>query len=271
MKRLLVFLSCLTLLSAVAAQTRASKPPINCTVQGQIVQQPGGLPIRKADITLFRIGEEEQDEAEYAAVTDPEGRFKFEDVKPGNYRLEFEHSGFLDAEKRHHGSGMLLSLEPAQEVKDLLFHMTPAGVIIGKVTDNEGDPVPRVDVAAIPYGGTRRSASQIVGDVTNDMGEYRIGGLPPNRYLVIAQPLSQLTRAVELAKKGDKNVATYAITYYPGTTDRSQAVPLALRPGDETPANIALSLVRTLHVRGEVTNLPRGDEQRGQCHLAPPG
>jgi len=35
-----------------AAQTPALKPSANCVVEGQIVQQPGGEPIRKAGVTL---------------------------------------------------------------------------------------------------------------------------------------------------------------------------------------------------------------------------
>lgn len=251
MKLLLVFLSCLALLSFIEAQTPALGQLTNCTVRGQIVQQPGGSPIRKADIRLLG------DEAQYAAVTDAEGRFTIEDVKPGEYRLYFEHAGFVDAEKRHHGSGMLLSLEPAQGVKNLVFHMAQAAVITGKVTDSDGDPLPQVDVAAIPYG-PRHSNSQAVGGSTNDVGEYRIGGLAPERYLVVAQPLSQLSKAVRLETNGSKNVAVYATTYYPGTTDKSQAVPLELHPGDETPVNITLDSAHTFHVRGVVTNLPAG-------------
>jgi hypothetical protein len=74
----------------------------------------------------------------------------------------------------------------------------------------------------------------------------------------MAQPLSQLAKATQLEKKGDKNAATYTTTYYPGTIDKSQAIPIALRPGDEIPANIALGSVHPVHVRGVVTNLPAG-------------
>jgi hypothetical protein len=191
-------------------------------------------------------------------------------VKPGNYRIHFDRAGFVDAEKRHHGSGMLLSLEPAQEVKDLLFHMTPTATITGKVTDNDGDPVPRVSVAAIPYGKTVHDVFLGLGSYTDDAGDYRIAGLPPKRYLVIAQPLSQLSRAVG-AKKVDKSVQTYATTYYPGTTEKSQAVSLSLRPGDEAPANIALSLVHPAHVRGVVTNLPAETRDEVSVVLRPQG
>ena len=172
MKFLLVVLSCLPLVSAIEAQTPVSKPPTSCTVQGQIVKEPGGQPIRKANVSLLGgASDEELGETEYATITDAEGRFTFEDVKPSSYRMYFEHAGFADAERRHHGSGMLISLEPGQQVKDLLFHMAPTAAITGKVTDNDGDPVPRVSVAAVPYGRTERDAFKGLGGYTNDVGE----------------------------------------------------------------------------------------------------
>src|ERR1043166_2157146 len=110
MKFWLALLSCLLLASSIEAQTPASKPHPNCTVQGQVIQEPGGLPIRKADIQLLGPDEEERDETKYATVADPQGRFKIEDIGPGNYRLYFDHAGFVDAEKHRHGSGMLITL-----------------------------------------------------------------------------------------------------------------------------------------------------------------
>jgi hypothetical protein len=181
MKFLVVALSCLPLLPATEAQVLALKTPANSSVHGQIVQQPGERPIRKAEVSLVGINDDERGQTEYATLTDVEGRFKFEEVKPGNYRLYFDHAGFVDAEKRHHGSGMLLSMEPGDEAKDLLFHMAPTAAVTGRVTDNDGDPLPGVSVVAIPYERTVHDVFQGLGAYTNDVGEYRIAGLPPKR------------------------------------------------------------------------------------------
>jgi hypothetical protein len=270
MKPRLVLPLCLLFSSVITAQIPASKPPAHCSIEGQIVQQLGGQPVRKADLRLFSIGEhQEVEEQEYSAATDAEGHFTIEDLKPGVYRLHYGRTGFVDAEKRHHGDEMLLSLEPGQDVKDLLFHMAPAAVITGKVTDIDGDPVPNVEVAAIPPHFNRNIVPAVSGGSTNDLGEYRIGGLSPNRYLVVATPIHQLSRSVESAKGSDKKPPVYGVTYYPGTTDKSQALPLVLRAGDETPANIALALTHLFHVRGEVTNLPAGTTDEVSVVLRP--
>src|SRR5258706_5700589 len=222
MRFVLVVLSCLSLLSAAEAQTPAAISPVNCTVQGRVIQQPGGLPIRKANISLFNG---DGDETNYAALTDEEGRFTFEGVKPGNYRLRFERTGFVNAEKRHRQWGTLLSLEPGQEIKDLLLPMAPAAVILGKVTDKDGDPVPNAEVAAIPLGTTLHGNNipMFAGAVANDLGEYRIGGLFPNRYLVMVQAPSELVRAT-IVKGGDTDLPAYPTTYYPGTAGKRRGI-----------------------------------------------
>jgi len=260
MKIWLILLACLVVPSAVDAQIAASKPPTNCTVRGQIVQEVGGAPIRKANIRFFSIGPHAgSEDVEYSAITDAEGRFEFDDVKPGTYRVAYDRAGFVDAEKRHHGDGMRLSLEPGREVKDF-FHMVPAAVIMGKVLDSDGDPVAKVDVAAIPYPRNVHGIEG-AGAYTNELGEFRIGGLPPKRYLLMAQPVFELARAVQSAKKAEKDAPVYAATYYPSTIEENQAIPLALRAGDEVQANMTLVLVHSFRVRGEVTNLPAGTSE----------
>jgi hypothetical protein len=249
-------LSFLLLTAVVKAQAVVPKPA-NCTVQGRIVQ-PNGQPVRKAEISLDRIGDyQERRDPGYTATTDGEGSFTIEGVNPNRYRLYFQRTGFVDVEKGRHASGMLISLEPGRDITNLLLHMAPGAVIMGKVTDVDGDPVPSVEVVAIPYPPALRGQKSF-GDRTNEVGEYHIGSLPSNRYLLMAQPLRQLGRAIESAKTVEKSAPVYGITYYPGTTEKSQAVPIAVHAGDETPANIPLRLVRFFHVRGLITNLPSG-------------
>ena len=259
MKFWVALLSCVALCAAVDGQTPPQKASENCTIQGQIVQQPGAVPIRKANIRLFSIGDHAEAEGvEYPAVTDAEGQFKIEDVKPGTYRVGYDRTGFVDAEKRHHGDGMLLSLESCHEVKELLFHMAAAAVITGKVLDSDGDPIPDVGVVAVPYPQNTRAIGGLAGGGTNDLGEFRIAGLLPKRYLLMAQPVSQLARAVQSAKALAGAAPVYSTTYYPNATEVAQAIPLVLHAGDEVQANITLALVRPSSVRGEVSSLPVG-------------
>ena len=146
--------SCLSLAFAVlltaslAAQTTApnapapndkdkDKEPAKCIVAGQVVQEPGGRPIRKATIQLTPVDQEAG--TTYSADTDAEGHFKIDNIKPGQYGLWVGHGGFSSMAKRR--GGRSLTLDPGQEMKDLVFRMQPAAVITGKIVDNDGDPV----------------------------------------------------------------------------------------------------------------------------------
>jgi hypothetical protein len=255
MKYPLILLTRLTLATLVAAQTSPSKASEHCTLQGKVVQQRNEGPIRKVRVQLFGTGENEGTATDYIAITDAQGEFTINDVKAGNYRIRYDYPGFVDAEKPHHGDGMLLSLVPGQEINDLVFHMAPGAVITGKVTDSDSDPLQGVIVAALPPHIHRNVVPAASYAYTNDLGEYRIVGLSPNRYLVVAESF-QAPRTALAENATGKSAVIYGKTYYPGTTDKTQAIPLDLHAGDEVAANISLELVHIFHVRGQVTNLP---------------
>jgi hypothetical protein len=111
-------------------------------VQGEVIHEPGGQPLKKTKIELRP--EDKENGTAYKATSDIEGGFKFEKVDPGNYTLTVERSGFLEAGKRH--DSHTLTLQPGQEIKDLLFRLQPSAVITGKVLEEDGDPLPGVSL-----------------------------------------------------------------------------------------------------------------------------
>lgn len=124
-------------------------------------------------------------------------------------------------------------------------------------SDIDGDPAPRVSVAALPPHFWRDREPIASGwGVTNDLGEYRISDLAPNRYTVVAEPPPRLAQPAQSAKAAEKNGLIYVATYYPGTPNRSHALSLDLHAGDEVPVNITLGVAQPFHVRGQVLNLP---------------
>jgi hypothetical protein len=119
--------------------------------------------------------------------------------------------------------------------------------------DAEGDPLGNVNVAAVSKagisGGTR----------TNDLGEYRIAGLSSGKYFVLAQA----TDAAPPAQNRNEAGKLFAPTFFPGTTNRGQAVSLDVHPGDAADASFGLIATRTFSVRGQVAALP-GPWRNGQ-------
>ncbi len=228
-----------------------------------MVKDPGGAPVKKAEVQLIAEG---QDEAgSYAGTTDVDGHFKIEGIRPGRYRAFVERTGLVEIDKRNRRSpGTALSFDPGKDISDVVLRMLAAAVVVGTVIDEDGDPMPRTDVSVLRYAYTlgKRHLETAASSTTNDLGEYRIPDLLPGRYLVVASPtpdFSNLAAATPDPKTGTKKQETaYVPTFYPGTTDRSQAAFLELRAGDETPVNFNLVRSPTFHVRGMIANFTPG-------------
>jgi protocatechuate 3,4-dioxygenase beta subunit len=242
----------LLLAGGSAAQITPSAKQSLCTVSGQVVQEPGGMPLRKVVVSLAPA--EGGFEAERgslgpnAAVTDAEGHFRIEGAQPGNYRISLDRNGFVAPNHRSRVySSASLSLTAGQETTGLLLRMQPAGVVQGTIVDEEGDPVSGVQVVVM----SPTSQNAFGGGQTNDVGEYRIGSLTRGEYLVLAQT-SQIP-VINGARPHEPRV--FALTYYPGTVDRHQAAKVEVHPGEEAGASFNLISSRTFTVRGSVSGL----------------
>jgi protocatechuate 3,4-dioxygenase beta subunit len=91
--------------------------------------------------------------------------------------------------------------------------------------------------------------------VTDDLGQFRIWGLPPGEYIVSAT-LRSFNIVDAQMQTGATNEATgYAPTYYPGTGNVAEAQRVALTLGAEASvAEFALLPVRTAKITGTVVD-----------------
>src|SRR5260370_22212071 len=120
--------------------------------------------------------------------------------------------------------------------------MLPVGVIQGQIVDEDGGAVQGVGVVAM----SATSQNGFAGGQTNDLGEYRLSGLPGREYLVMAQS-GQVPVTANLKPQEPR---VYAPTYYPGTADRRQATRIEVHPADELRATFNLVSSRTFTARG---------------------
>jgi hypothetical protein len=150
-------------------------------------------------------------------------------------------------------------LRPGQELTDLLFRLIPAAVISGRILDEDGEPLASVTVSAARevYSEGKRTLSTSTMAATNDLGEYRLFGLPPGRYIVTAVyphwgrygPNSGDADSTDASPQG------YAKMFYPGTADPGKAIPLSIKPGEELSSiEILMRQVVVYHLRGHVYN-----------------
>lgn len=235
-----------TITSAPPPQTQ-SKPEDLCTVEGVVLKSTTGEPAKKVSVELYPAGGRRQEQ--YAATTDTNGRFVFQNVEPGKYMLAGGGNGYPQEQYRQGNArghrGTVLTFERGSHTKDIVFRLSPGGVITGAVYDEDGDPIVNANVQAVRVIGSRpRGPSG--GGQTNDRGEYRIFGLEPGQYYVVAN---------DQMRGGTTLDELYLPSYYPGTADPTQATTVQVRPGSETNAiDLSLTRVHGVRVRGRVMN-----------------
>jgi protocatechuate 3,4-dioxygenase beta subunit len=229
-----------------------------CSIAGMVVKLAGSEPLTKARVHLESL--EDRTRA-ISTVTNAGGRFELKGIDPGRYRLTVSRVGFVTQEygqKKTDGPGAVLSLRPGQEIKDLLFRLIPSGVIAGRILDEDGEPLPSVNVTAARevYSEGKRALS-VGGTVeTNDLGEYRLFGLSPGRYFVSAvYPRFSRSAGDEDSASSELEQQGYAKMYYPGTADAGKAIAIVVQGGEEIPSvEILLRKVLVHRIRGRVYN-----------------
>ena len=167
--------------SAVAqvAGSSAAKPIGRATIDGIVTKEPGSEPVKKVLVEL--IAENQAEGGDYTAVSGADGTFHIEGIVPGRYHMFAERTGLLEVDKhRARSDGRVLTLTAGQEVKDVLIHVQAAAVVRGRVTDEDGDPLPNAQVAVLrqTFVSGRSRWDQAGAERTNDLGEYRVAGLP---------------------------------------------------------------------------------------------
>lgn len=224
-------------------------------IEGKVIHSITGEPVRKVNLTLR--GNRPELGAGSALSTDAEGKFRFENVMPGAYTLFAEKTGFIrqpyNARKvATMMGGTPLNITSGQEIKNLEFALTPQGLISGKVIDEDGEPVARVSVTPYKLGGQRNMMAGM--QMTNDIGEFRIGNLPAGKYLLRAQRMGDFMGSDPVPNKEDKIEEGYVPTFYPGVTEESQAAPIEVAVGQEVNGTqIQLRKSRVFRIRGRIS------------------
>jgi hypothetical protein len=231
-----------------------------CTIAGTVIRVTDSAPLKSAIVELV---DADKQESRVTTVTDSNGRFQLKGLAPARYRLLVSRNSFVTqqyGQRRTGGPGSTLSLSPGQEMNDLLFRMIPSAVIAGRVSNEDGEPLPNAEVTALReayYEGARKLEPQAFSQ-TNDLGEYRLFGLGPGRYFVkVAYKFGVQTKFENNAhlRAEDNSVQGYVPEYYPGSPELSKATSLTVKAGEEVSRiDLTLRPINVFSVRGHVDN-----------------
>ena len=229
-------------------------------IRGRVLSADGA-PLRRAQV---RIGGGEA--APRTALTDANGRYEFRDLPAGRFTVSASKSGYVTVQfgqTRAFESGKPIELGEGQTLDKADITMPRGSVIAGRIVDEFGEPVPDALVQALRSTwsrGRRRLQSTGRSVVTNDLGQYRLFGLPPGEYFVSAtlrgSEFAMLDMAVgALGGSAATPTSGYAPTYFPGTPSGSDAQKIVLAPGQEAQStDFALLPVRLARISGVVMN-----------------
>ncbi len=217
-------------------------------IEGRVVDAVTGEAVAGATVMLRALpplGNKDSD----TAKTDGDGPFEFGEVPAGSYILAVNRSGYRE-EVYSTGSGgsvgTPLTVAAGQVIRDIVFKLTPLGVLSGSVVDEDGRPVASVMVTALPADRAGTIIMRVV--TTGQSGEFRVPNLAAGSYTLVAAPQTRSSeREVHLA------------TYYPSATEAAGAVPLHAGPGQVISGLvIVLQKGRLSRVRGTVVMASQG-------------
>ncbi len=232
----------------------ATSKPGTSIIRGRVVAADTGQPLRKA---FVRASSPDIREGRVAS-TDAEGRYEIKELAAGRYTLNASKGSFVGityGQLRPFEQGKPLEVAEGQALEKVDFALPRGGVITGRVVDEFGEPLADAQVAPMRYvsqGGRRRMQPAGRMGMTNDIGEYRIFGLPPGQYYISA---TLRGGAMMMMNVQSDDRSGYAPTYYPGTANTAEAQKISLGLGQTlNDVNVTLIPTKTATVSGTVVD-----------------
>jgi protocatechuate 3,4-dioxygenase beta subunit len=239
--------------------------PMHATavLRGHVLAGDTGQPLRQARLILMPIdgrggtsGGTVGGSTNHVTMTDANGAYEFRDLPAGRYTLAASKSPYIGlsyGQTRPFEGGTTLTVQDDQTIERIDFSLPRGSVVRGRVLDEYGEPLSNLQVGAMrsqAIGGRRRMIPGGGMASTDDLGEFRIFGLQPGDYFVQAT-WRKLPGAVGAADDG----VGYAPTYFPATTDESEAQRITVGIGTiVSDVTIMMSPTTTATVSGTVVD-----------------
>ena len=165
--------------------------------------------------------------------TDADGRWALDNLPAGSYNVSISKNGFLTlsyGQRRPFTPGTPIKLLNGEAMTKVDVALPRASAIAGRIVDELGEPVAGAGVSVQRQGfanGVPRLTSVGPTDTTDDLGAFRVHGLPTGDYYVVVTP----PRRAILTAFDDRT--GYARTYFPDAHSPAQATRLSLATGED--------------------------------------
>src|SRR3954470_7285585 len=262
-------------------------------IRGRVVSADRGTPIRRAMVTLItvtppppmrgdtvdvstaqrgalagRTGQPNAPMMPRRATADADGQFEFAGLPAGAYRISQSpaqhHSQYLSMTYGATRPSSMYWSEPGQsiELKDsesfdkVVISLPRGGIITGRVTDENAEPLARVQVYTLAFPpGQSHGQRMGGGGTTDDLGLFRLWGLNTGDYVVVADARMNGYVAPKAPPETEEDRTGYVTTYYPGTLDEGTAQRVRVKVGEEIQGiDIRVGQARLYHISGSVVD-----------------
>lgn len=211
-------------------QATQTKEP-TCSISGRVTI--GSLAARGVTVLLLSAEDGPIEKPVAKAPTDHEGHFHLRGVPAGSYFLQaFAPALIAASENVFARQGKAINLLEGEAAEGADISLRPGGVITGRVTDADGQPLIQESVRLFLVNEQVKKQSIYLPNnfmfSTDDRGVYRLFGVPPGRYLVCV--------GVDTNSPNARiNVGTtyYPLTYHPDATEESRATIVEVASGGE--------------------------------------
>ena len=235
-----------------ARDTSAAKG--TASIKGKVVAADSGKAMRRVQISLSS-----PDLSEARSIsTNAQGVFEFKELLAGRYNVSATRPGYIRlqyGQRRPGEPGRPIQLADGQRMANADFSLPRSGAITGRITDELGDPLS--DVSIYPaqwkyFRGKRRMVPVSGGgpfNRTDETGQFRITGLEPGEYFVLAT-----TRTTWTVDDNPNERIGFLPTYSGGTANPAAAAAVKVAMGQEAAAgDFAMVPGRVASISGTAT------------------
>jgi len=225
-------------------------------LSGRVTDAATGRPVENAIVTVTSgAGSITQ-----IAHSDAGGSYSFEEIAPGSAQVQVSAEGFIAFQRTNPDD---VSIRIAADHAEHNFKLTPVASIAGRIS---GDGTAGLDKNVLVTlfredftdgvrhfaGGTTMGPVNSFGTGIGPDGSFKLTALEPGRYLVSAGPRSNSSTGARALLEPHLPAEEYVQTYYPGTTEFADAVPVSLGAGETRTVDFRLTKRPLFRASGEV-------------------
>lgn len=267
---------------------KRAEPTGTGRIRGRVVSADRGMPVRRASVTLTTVvpppsmrgappelapagppaGRSSQPMTPRRATTDSDGQFEFAGLPAGTYRviatpaqyssqyLPMSYGATKPMGMYWNEQGQSIELKDGESFEKVVISLPRGAIITGRVTDENGEPLARVQVYTMAFPpGMSRAQRTGGGASTDDLGQFRLWGLNAGEFIVVADARANSFVGPNAPPETEEDRTGYVTTYYPGTLDEGMAQRVRVKIGEEMQGiDIRVGQARLYHISGSVVD-----------------